>query len=107
LAPGVETTTGPLGQGLCNAIGMALTERLLASEFNRPGHAIVDHRTYAFVGDGCLMEGISHEASSLAGTLGLSNLMVFYDSARHSIDGETKGWFTDDTAEPSRPTAGM
>jgi transketolase len=99
VTPGVETTTGPLGQGLCNAIGMALTERLLASEFNRPGHAIVDHRTYAFVGDGCLMEGISHEASSLAGTLGLGKLMVLYDSNGISIDGETKGWFTDDTAK--------
>ena len=95
--PGVETTTGPLGQGLSNAVGMALAERLLAAEFNRPGDAIVDHRTYAFVGDGCLMEGISHEACSLAGTWGLGKLMVLYDDNGISIDGETKGWFTDDT----------
>jgi transketolase len=97
LTPGVETTTGPLGQGLANAIGMALAERLLAAEFNRPGHAIVDHRTYAFCGDGCLMEGISHEAGSLAGYLGLAKLTVLYDDNGISIDGETKGWFTDDT----------
>ena len=99
VTPGVETTTGPLGQGLANAVGMALAERLLASEFNRPGHAIVDHRTYVFVGDGCLMEGISHEACSLAGTLRLAKLAAFYDDNGISIDGETKGWFTDDTPQ--------
>jgi len=97
VTPGVETTTGPLGQGLANAVGMALAERLLAAEFNRSEHAIVDHRCYAFVGDGCLMEGISHEACSLAGTLALAKLTVFYDDNGISIDGETKGWFTDDT----------
>ena len=97
--PGVETTTGPLGQGLANAVGMALAERLLAAEFNRPGHAIVDHRTYVFVGDGCLMEGLSHEVCSLAGTLGLNKLIAFYDDNGISIDGEVSGWFTDDTPQ--------
>jgi transketolase len=99
VTPGVETTTGPLGQGLANAVGMALAERLLAAEFNRPGHGIVDHRTYVFAGDGCLMEGVSHEACSLAGTLGLGKLIAFYDDNGISIDGETRGWFTDDTAK--------
>jgi len=97
LAIGVETTTGPLGQGLANAVGMALAEKLLASEFNRPGHEIVDHRTWVFAGDGCLMEGVSHEACSLAGTWGLGKLVVFYDDNGISIDGEVAGWFTDDT----------
>ena len=97
LTPGVETTTGPLGQGLANGVGMAIAERLLAATFNRDGHAIVDHRTWVFAGDGCLMEGISHEACSLAGTLGLSKLTVVYDDNGISIDGEVSGWFTDDT----------
>ena len=97
VTPGVETTTGPLGQGLANAVGMALAEKLLAATFNRPGHAIVDHRTYVFVGDGCLMEGISHEACSLAGTWGLGKLVAVYDDNGISIDGEVAGWFTDDT----------
>lgn len=97
VTPGVETTTGPLGQGITNAVGMALAEKLLAAEFNRPGHAIVDHRTYVFLGDGCLMEGISHEACSLAGTLGLGKLIALYDDNGISIDGKVQGWFTDDT----------
>ncbi len=97
LTPGVETTTGPLGQGLSNAVGMALSERLLAAEFNRPGHQIVDHYTYVFLGDGCLMEGISHESCSLAGTLGLGKLIAFYDDNGISIDGHVSGWFSDDT----------
>jgi transketolase len=97
ITPGVETTTGPLGQGLANAVGMALSEQLLAAEFNRPGHSIVDHRTWVFVGDGCLMEGISHEACSLAGTLGLSKLIAVYDDNGISIDGHVEHWFADDT----------
>jgi transketolase len=96
-APGIETTTGPLGQGLSNAVGMALAEKLLAEEFNRENAAIVDHYTYVFVGDGCLMEGISHESCSLAGTLGLGKLIAFYDDNGISIDGHVEGWFTDDT----------
>ena len=96
-APGIETTTGPLGQGIANAIGMALAEKTLAAQFNRDGHEIVNHRTYAFCGDGCLMEGISHEVCSLAGTLGLGKLVIFYDDNGISIDGEVEGWFTDDT----------
>ncbi len=95
--PGVETTTGPLGQGLTNAVGMALAERLLGAEFNRPGHTVVDHHTYVFAGDGCLMEGVSHEACSLAGVLGLGKLVVLYDDNNISIDGHVNGWFADDT----------
>ena len=98
LTPGVETTTGPLGQGLANAVGMALAEKLLAAEFNRPNLPIVDHRTYAFLGDGCLMEGISHEVCSLAGVWKLGKLVCFYDDNGISIDGEVTGWFADDTA---------
>ncbi|GAA58498.1 transketolase [Pseudoalteromonas sp. BSi20652] len=96
-APGIETTTGPLGQGITNAVGMAIAEKALAAQFNREGHDIVDHFTYAFMGDGCLMEGISHEAGSLAGTLGLGKLVAFWDDNGISIDGEVEGWFTDDT----------
>lgn len=97
--PAIETTTGPLGQGLANAVGMALAEKLLAARFNRPGHTIVDHRTFVFLGDGCLMEGISHEACSLAGTLQLGKLVAVYDDNGISIDGKVAGWFTDDTAK--------
>ncbi|QCR35089.1 transketolase [Nissabacter sp. SGAir0207] len=95
---GVETTTGPLGQGIANAVGMAIAERTLAAQFNRPGHDIVDHYTYAFLGDGCMMEGISHEVCSLAGTMKLGKLVAFYDDNGISIDGHVEGWFTDDTA---------
>ncbi|HRF88350.1 MAG TPA: transketolase, partial [Pseudomonadales bacterium] len=104
-APGIETTTGPLGQGITNAVGMALAEKVLAAQFNRDAHNIVDHHTYTFLGDGCLMEGISHEACSLAGTLGLGKLIAFYDDNGISIDGEVAGghgvpaWFTDDTVQ--------
>jgi transketolase len=97
VTPGVETTTGPLGQGISNAVGMALAERLLAAEFNRPGHTLVDHHTFVFLGDGCLMEGISHEACSLAGVWGLSKLIALYDDNGISIDGDVTGWFRDDT----------
>ena len=96
-APGIETTTGPLGQGITNGVGMALAEKVLAAQFNRDGHTVVDHHTYVFLGDGCLMEGISHEACSLAGTLGLGKLVTFWDDNGISIDGKVQGWFTDDT----------
>lgn len=102
LTPGIETTTGPLGQGLANAVGMALAERTLAAHFNRPDHTIIDHFTYVFLGDGCLMEGISHEACSLAGTLGLGKLICFWDDNGVSIDGQVEGWFTDNTPERFR-----
>ncbi|PJC86613.1 transketolase, partial [Vibrio sp. HA2012] len=98
-APGIETTTGPLGQGITNAVGMAMAERALAAQFNQAGHDIVDHFTYVFMGDGCLMEGISHEACSLAGTLGLGKLIAFWDDNGISIDGHVEGWFADDTAK--------
>ncbi|MBP3974275.1 transketolase [Pseudoxanthomonas spadix] len=97
LTPGIETTTGPLGQGFANAVGFALAEKLLAQRYNRPEYSVVDHRTWVFMGDGCMMEGISHEAASLAGTLGLGKLVAFWDDNKISIDGETEGWFTDDT----------
>ena len=96
-AKGIETTTGPLGQGIANAVGMAIAEKALAAQFNRDGHEIIDHHTWVFLGDGCLMEGISHEACSLAGTLGLGKLICFYDDNNISIDGEVDGWFADDT----------
>jgi len=99
ITPGIETTTGPLGQGIANAVGMALAERLLAQRFNRDGHTVVDHYTWCFMGDGCLMEGISHEVCSLAGTWGLGKLIAFWDDNGISIDGEVQGWFTDDTAK--------
>ena len=98
-APGVETTTGPLGQGITNGVGFAMAEKLLADQFNRPGHKIVDHHTYVFLGDGCLMEGVSHEACSLAGTWGLGNLIAFWDDNGISIDGHIEGWYTDDTVK--------
>ncbi len=100
--PGIETTTGPLGQGVTNAVGMAIAEKVLAAQFNRDGHNVVDHHTYVFLGDGCLMEGISHEACSLAGTLKLGKLIAFYDDNGISIDGEVEGWFTDDTPQRFR-----
>jgi transketolase len=100
--PGVESTAGPLGQGLAMAVGMAIAEKHLAAEFNQENHVLVDHYTYVFAGDGCLMEGISHEACSLAGTLGLGKLIVFYDDNGISIDGDVRGWFTDNTPERFR-----
>src|ERR1700694_375484 len=106
ITAGVETTTGPLGQGIANAVGMAIAEKLLAAEYNRPGFAVVDHYTYVFLGDGCMMEGISHEVCSLAGTLGLGKLIAFYDDNGISIDsdkGSIRSWFSDDV--PKRFTA--
>jgi transketolase len=102
ITPGVETTTGPLGQGIANAVGMALSEKLLAANSTSPGFDVVDHYTYAFLGDGCLMEGISHEVCSLAGTLGLNKLIALYDDNGISIDGKVEGWFTDDTPKRVR-----
>jgi len=102
ITPGVETTTGPLGQGIANAVGMAIAEKTLAAQFNRPKHKIIDHYTYVFLGDGCMMEGISHEACSLAGTLKLGKLIAFYDDNGISIDGKVEGWFTDKTTERFR-----
>ena len=99
LAMGIEATTGPLGQGFANAVGFALAEKVLAAQFNQPGFNIVDHHTWVFLGDGCLMEGVSHEAASLAGTLGLGKLICLYDENGISIDGKIEGWFTDDTAK--------
>ena len=99
VTPGVETTTGPLGQGLANAVGMALSEKLLAAQFNRDGHAIVNHHTYVFMGDGCLMEGISHEACALAGAWKLNKLIALYDDNGISIDGKVAPWFIDNTPE--------
>src|SRR4051812_5642254 len=96
---GIETTTGPLGQGIANGVGMAVAEKILAAQFNRDGHTVVDHHTYVFLGDGCMMEGVSHEACSLAGTLGLGKLIAFYDDNGISIDGHVEGWFTDNTAK--------
>ena len=98
-APGVETTTGPLGQGITNGVGFAMAEKLMADQFNKPGHDIVNHNTYVFMGDGCLMEGVSHEACSLAGTWGLGNLIAFWDDNNISIDGHIDGWYTDDTVK--------
>ena len=99
VTPGIETTTGPLGQGLSNAVGMALGEKLLAGQFNKKDFPIIDHHTYVFLGDGCMMEGLSHEVASLAGTWKLDKLIAFYDDNGISIDGETKHWLTDDTAK--------
>ncbi len=104
--PGVETTTGPLGQGMANAVGMAIAERVMAARFNRPGHAIVDHYAYVFLGDGCMMERITHEACSLAGTLGLGKLIAFYDDNGVSIDGDVRGWFTVNLYCPRRYDGG-